>query len=476
MATFTELLGNSLLSDGATKIITAEALAGKGAVAIYFSAHWCPPCRGFTPKLAEWYKKDLRDKGLEIVFVSSDEDEASFKEYFGEQPWLALPFEEREAKDKLSKKYKVQGIPALVILDSDGNIIAKDGRSAVSEDPTGVEFPWKPVPVKQLLEKAPLISNSGGLTLEEAMKEKQFLALYFSAHWCPPCRGFTPKLAEWYKKDLKGKGLEVIFVSSDRDEAAFKEYFAEQPWLALDFSDQALKNKLSKAFGVQGIPTLVILDSNLNTITTEGTGVVPSDPTGLEMPWFPKPVKNLKQGPGEIQEVPTVIVFCETNNTSEQKSIEEVLAPIAKKFLDKKKETGDDLELSFVIATEGAGLASRVRGMLGLPALPLPLHEHPLEKKEGGNWGCDGCQQSGAGKKRYRCTQGCDFDFCGECYEKANSGEEPVKMNARMAIVDMPSEGAYYLAVDGVSITSASVEDFVANFQAGKLERKQLPN
>ena len=33
-----------------------EAVAGKH-VLIYFSAHWCPPCRGFTPKLVEFFSE-----------------------------------------------------------------------------------------------------------------------------------------------------------------------------------------------------------------------------------------------------------------------------------------------------------------------------------------------------------------------------------------------------------------------------------
>jgi nucleoredoxin len=33
-------------------------------------------------------------KKIEIVFVSSDKDEASFEEYFEMIPWLALPFQE----------------------------------------------------------------------------------------------------------------------------------------------------------------------------------------------------------------------------------------------------------------------------------------------------------------------------------------------------------------------------------------------
>merc|ERR1712023_590324 len=57
----------------AAKVSTAEALAGK-TVGIYFSAHWCPPCRSFTPMLAKAYTSHLKSKNFEIVFVSSDQD------------------------------------------------------------------------------------------------------------------------------------------------------------------------------------------------------------------------------------------------------------------------------------------------------------------------------------------------------------------------------------------------------------------
>merc|ERR1711972_647385 len=85
------------------------------------------PCRGFTPRLATAYKEKTTD--VEIVFLSSDKDEAAFSSYFKEMPWLALPYSDRQKKEDLSGKYGVRGIPTLIVLDGEGNLVTKDGRS-----------------------------------------------------------------------------------------------------------------------------------------------------------------------------------------------------------------------------------------------------------------------------------------------------------------------------------------------------------
>ena len=129
---FTTLFGSQLTSKSGT-VNTSEALAGKKHVMIYFSAHWCPPCRGFTPVLAEKFSAKADANGIAVVFVSSDRDQAAFDEYFGSMPWLALPFSERDAKQKLGEKYGVSGIPCLVVLDDQGNLVTKEGRAEVDK-------------------------------------------------------------------------------------------------------------------------------------------------------------------------------------------------------------------------------------------------------------------------------------------------------------------------------------------------------
>jgi nucleoredoxin len=277
------------------------------------------------------------------------------------------------------------------------------------------------VPLKDLLASATLLNGAGAeVSMQQAVEGKRALALYFSAHWCPPCRGFTPKLAEWYKKDLAAKGLEVVFVSSDRDEESFKGYFAEQPWLALKYEDRKLKEKLSAALKVEGIPALVILDAELNVVNTDGRSAVTSDPEGAELPWHPKPVKDLKDGPGDINEVPTLLVLCETSEQEEQKRLQQELEPLASKYIETQKATDDDLEVAFAIGTAAEGVATRVRELLSLPAV------------------------NGA------------------------------RLAPRMALLDIPDNGGYYLAEEGAPVSAAAAEQFLADYKAGKLDRKQL--
>lgn len=104
----------------------------------------CPPCRGFTPILAEFYNTHHENKNFEIIFISSDRDEESFKEYYDDMPWLVLDYKNRTKKEELGNKYGVRGIPTLILLDGDtGDIICENARGRLQEDPTGEVFPWK---------------------------------------------------------------------------------------------------------------------------------------------------------------------------------------------------------------------------------------------------------------------------------------------------------------------------------------------
>lgn len=254
MSPIAALLGSDLMNkDGPVKI--TDALEGKTHVMLYFSAHWCPPCRGFTPCLAKAYKE--RQTNVEVVFISSDRDEAAFEEYFADMPWLALPYVAREKKDELSKTFEVRGIPTLIILDAEGNLVTRNGR-AEYEAYFGIKKEL-PVPASWTDLLGPeLRGKEGVVKTEDALLAKKHVMLYFSAHWCPPCRGFTPELAKAY--EAKTENTEIVFISADQDDDQFQEYYKEMPWLALPY-DRQKTGDLAEAYEVCGIPTLVVLDS-----------------------------------------------------------------------------------------------------------------------------------------------------------------------------------------------------------------------
>jgi nucleoredoxin len=309
----------------------------------------------------------------------------------------------------------VQGIPTFVILDgATGETITTDGRESVGEDPEGKDYPWKPPTLWEALGDEFLQGTEGETVgLEELGKgvEGKVIGLYFSAHWCPPCRGFTPKLVEAYKDHLKAKGLEIVFVSSDRDTASFMEYYKEMPWLAIPQGD-ARKGKLSKLFGVSGIPSFVLIDAATGkTIKDNARGKITSDPEGKEFPYFPKPLNDMvSEGPGDINETPTLCAMMEGCSKAVVEAALKALEPIAKAAVDKEEE------MAFLFARKEGGPTKQIRELTKL----------------------------------------------GDATDKP-----------QLVLIDIPDSGAYYVS-PASEITPDAVQSFLDMYKAKALERQQM--
>ncbi len=126
-----QVIGPNLLSSSDNALVeTSQVLKSVRLIGLYFSAHWCGPCRSFTPKLDQFYKICRQELKLpiELVFVSSDRSEQEFQQYFqSSMSWYAIPF---QSANQTKQFFNVRGIPSLIILDSiSGQIVVPSQQS-----------------------------------------------------------------------------------------------------------------------------------------------------------------------------------------------------------------------------------------------------------------------------------------------------------------------------------------------------------
>lgn len=166
--------------------IPVSDLVGKN-ILLYFSAHWCPPCRAFLPKLIEAYHRiKEKDQAFEVVFISSDRDQSSFNEFFAGMPWLALPFGDTR-KSSLSRKFKVDGIPMLIAIGPSGRTVTKEARELITSHGADA-YPFTEEHLKELDKKYEEMAKGWPEKVKHALHEEhELLRTRGSIYDCDGC-------------------------------------------------------------------------------------------------------------------------------------------------------------------------------------------------------------------------------------------------------------------------------------------------
>lgn len=116
---------------------------------------------------------------------------------------------------------------------------------------------------RRLAGKLVRLQGSGWQPVDAAtLGSVKYYALYYSASWCGPCKAFTPDLVRDYRQ-LKAQypQFEVVFISSDHNVAAMRDYMREDrmAWPALKYEARSGAEELMR-YGGPGIPCLVLVD------------------------------------------------------------------------------------------------------------------------------------------------------------------------------------------------------------------------
>ena len=89
-------------------------------VMINFWATWCGPCRQEMPLLEDIYKK-YKPMGFTLVCVNVEPDAKGAEAWLSKQKPVSFPIA-FDTDSKVSKLYKVEGMPSTIFVDRKGNV------------------------------------------------------------------------------------------------------------------------------------------------------------------------------------------------------------------------------------------------------------------------------------------------------------------------------------------------------------------
>ena len=89
----------------------------------------CQPCREEIPNIfANWQR--YHDEGFEVIAISIDKNLDDLRRFMVEEnpPWTVLADRHPANRNSMAGMYRIQGIPAFILVGRDGKVAAVHSR------------------------------------------------------------------------------------------------------------------------------------------------------------------------------------------------------------------------------------------------------------------------------------------------------------------------------------------------------------
>mmetsp|Transcript_146936 Transcript_146936/g.208320 ORF Transcript_146936/g.208320 Transcript_146936/m.208320 type:complete len:356 (+) Transcript_146936:56-1123(+) len=126
------------------------------------------------------------------------------------------------------------------------------------------------------------------VSVDEALGDAEYLALCFSASYCPSCRLFMPSVDFAYNHADLQKKCKVLLVGGDKTKENFEAYRDKYPhFLSLSFEETlSLKEDLRDKWKIQTIPHVVLLDRAAKLVQGNIRMQIENNPQCHGFPWI----------------------------------------------------------------------------------------------------------------------------------------------------------------------------------------------